>query len=191
MKMMRIMRIMILVLMVTSFGNTREDTEMVIKNMNARLTAAEKELLNTKTELEAANIKQQELEREVSALSNLPFLHVCGSSSTWLTISSQTISYRMILYSSTNTEGGGLDLISGIFTSPHPGSYTVTWSLHADAGAGDPWVEIYLRKNSQIIGESLHRSRYTGTSGFVRDQGREHYHCLGEGYSTLLQEVAP
>ena len=49
MKMMRIMRIMILVLMVTSFGNTREDTEMVIKNMNARLTAAEKELLNTKT----------------------------------------------------------------------------------------------------------------------------------------------
>ena len=57
MKMKMMMRIL-LVMTVTTFGDNSEDMDMVIKNMDDRLTATEKELLTTKTELAAANIRQ-------------------------------------------------------------------------------------------------------------------------------------
>ena len=84
----------------------------------------------------------------------------------------QTISYSSLLYSSTNTEGGYLDVATGVFSSPYPGSYTVTWSLLAKDGVGESIVEIYLRKNGQKIDETHHWSQYTGSNGHVWEQGK-------------------
>ena len=42
-----------------------------------------------------------------------------------------TITYDSMFYSRTNQPTGGLDLATGVFTSPFPGTYTVTHSLYA------------------------------------------------------------
>merc|ERR1712154_266150 len=113
--------------------------------------------------------KENELESEITRMRNPPYMHACGYQG-YTYIKSATIPYSTLLYSSTNTEGGGLDIASGVFTSSWPGSYTVTWALQASDDAGDNQVDIYLQHNGQNIGESLHYSIYTGTSGGVADQ---------------------
>ena len=97
-------------------------------------------------------------------------MHACGYQYSYSSLTG-IITYSTLLYSSTNTEGGGLDIASGVFTSSYPGSYTVTWSLYADNDAGEHYVAIYLQHNGQNIDESEHRSYYGGPSGYVRDQG--------------------
>ena len=42
-----------------------------------------------------------------------------------------TIKYDSMFYSRTNQPTGGLDLATGVFTSPFPGTYTITYSLYA------------------------------------------------------------
>ena len=103
-----------------------------------------------------------------------PYIHSCGSNSDGLPSSIGTIPYTSLLYSSTNTEGGGLDISSGIFTSTHPGSYTVTWGL---AAYEDTWeyVKIYLQHNGTNIEESLHQSSYHG-SNYIYEQGILYYY---------------
>merc|ERR1711892_976926 len=141
------------------------------------LTANQDDLTNTNAKLDDLTSflddqisKDHELERDVSILREPPFIHSCGYQySTHVT--SQTIHYSSLLYSSTNTEGGGLDIATGVFTSPWPGSYTFTWSLYADDDDTDSPVQIYLRQNGQTIDESLHHSYYTGPSGRLEDQG--------------------
>ena len=151
--------------------------EMKAKNMELkeRLDIAEDGLTATKVKLTSSVddliSKDHELERDVSIIRNPPFIHTCGSHA-GLSITSETIPYSKLLYSSTNTEGGGLDIATGVFTSPWPGSYTVTWSLYAGDDAGDSPVLIYLRKNGQDITESEHYSHYGGPSGQVSDQGK-------------------
>merc|ERR1711892_1621336 len=145
---------------------TKEELKLTATKEELKLTATKEELSATRDDLTS---KDHELERDVSIIRNPPFIHSCGSHSS-LSITSQTIPYDSLLYSSTNTEGGGLDIATGVFTSPWPGSYTVTWSLTAQDGAGE-FVHIYLRKNGQNIDESLHKSYYTGPSGEVGDQG--------------------
>merc|ERR1711892_408038 len=148
------------------------------------LTATKDDLINTKDDLTTTNLKLDdltsfvddlmskdlELERDVSIISNPPFIHSCGYKFS-TTITSQTITYNSLLYSSTNTEGGGLDIATGVFTSPLAGSYTVTWSLYAYDDHGDHYIEIYLRLNGKSIFESHHSSVYSGPSGRVEDQG--------------------
>merc|ERR1711892_1068489 len=149
-----------------------------------KLTATKDDLTATKDDLTATNAKlddltsflddltskDHELERDVSIIRNPPFIHSCGSKES-TTVTSQIIPYTRLLYSSTNTEGGGLDIATGVFTSPWPGSYTVTWSLLAYDVAGRNNVVIFLRQNGQNIEESEHYSHYTGPSGAVDDQG--------------------
>ena len=102
-------------------------------------------------------------------------MHACGAQYPgYIAISSATIPYSTLLYSSTNTEGGGLDIASGVFTSPHGGSYTVTWGLMAEMNAGQHAVEIFLQHNGHNIRESYHESHYTGSSGQMDDQGIQH-----------------
>merc|ERR1719369_901815 len=92
------------------------------------------ELAITKDDLaitkEALMFKTDELEREVAILKAPP--------------------YTSLLYSSTNTEGGGLDITTGVFTAPWGGSYTVSWDTSADLGHGEA-VSIYLQKNGENI----------------------------------------
>merc|ERR1719312_2270306 len=134
--------------------------------MNERLSLAEGKLTKTEDELAATKdeyaaskavltkaiidqaeahnemkARTDELEREVVILRAPPFIHTCGSHYDSLPGSSGTIPYTSLLYSSTNTEGGGLDINTGIFTAPHGGSYTVYW----DTSARGENVRIYLQ----------------------------------------------
>jgi len=110
--------------------------------------------------------KTDELERKIAILRAHPFLHTCGSHNELLGASSGSIPYTSLLYSSTNTEGGGLDISTGVFTAPCGGSYTVSWATSAKMYHG----QIFLQKNGENINESLHYSDYGGNS-VVAEQG--------------------
>merc|ERR1711892_1055391 len=84
--------------------------------------------------------------------------------------SPSNITYDSMFYSRTNQPTGGLDLATGVFTSPFPGTYTVTYSLYA-YNEQDGYVIIYLYKNEVEIDESQHYSSYDGLSGDATDQG--------------------
>merc|ERR1719317_1750308 len=73
--------------------------------MNERLLLVEEKLAKTEAEYALTKAKTVELEREVAILRAPPFIHACGSSTDWISISGQTIPYTSLLYSSTNTEG--------------------------------------------------------------------------------------
>merc|ERR1712083_748764 len=103
----------------------------------------------------------------------------------FLSDSSGTIPYTSLLYSSTNTEGGGLDIITGVFTAPSGGSYTVSWDTTAVLDNGEI-VLIYLQKNGEEIEESRHNSYYTGSNRVVEQGGRTLVVHLDLGY-TLQQ----
>merc|ERR1711909_92996 len=115
---------------------------------------------------EALMSKNDELEKEVAILRAPPFIHACGSHPS---AGSGTISYTSLLYSSTNTEGGGLDIDEGVFTAPWGGSYTVSWDTSAGLSSGER-VKVFLQKNGENIEETVTESFYTGGS-YVRDQG--------------------
>merc|ERR1719369_456908 len=108
---------------------------------------------------EALMYKTDDLEREVAILKAPPYIHACGSHYDVISASSGTISYTSLLYSSTNQEGGGLDISSGVFTAPHGGSYTVSWDAQARLNRWEG-VYIYLQINGVTMEESLHNSYY-------------------------------
>merc|ERR1711892_1547572 len=140
---------MVLGIFITTLVEPKDDLENIVKEimmemkgrmllLEAELKMTKEELTTTKEELKLTATKEElsatrddltskdhELERDVSIIRNPPFIHSCGYKSS-TTITSQTIPYSILLYSSTNTEGGGLDIATGVFTSPWPGSYTVT-----------------------------------------------------------------
>ena len=139
--------------------------------MNDHLAMTEKRLtMNHKEFLLMKDVYKEKIEREVSFLKDPPMTFECGYSSN-SKATSQIISYTKLLYSSTNIEGAGLDIFTGVFTSGHPGTYTATWSLSAWNDAGDSRVFIYLRKNGENIEESQHYTHYTGDSGVADDVG--------------------
>ena len=100
-----------------------------------------------------------------------PLVSVCGEKFTF-TSNSATIPYDSLFHSSTNIPGGpALNTETGVFTAPLAGIYYVTWALLSANDAGDNGVFIYLRHNGITIVETRHYSSYTGSSGYVRDQG--------------------
>merc|ERR1719312_295166 len=169
-------------------------TEMKME-MNERLSLAEGKLAKTEAELaatkdelaatrdelavtkEALMSKTNELERKIAILRSPPFLHACGSHNELLGASSGSIPYTSLLYSSTNTEGGGLDISTGVFTAPCAGSYTVSWATSAKMYHG----QIFLQKNGENIHQSLHYSDYGGNSVVAEQGGRTIVVYLGVG----------
>jgi len=147
-----------------------------IQELREKIQIAEDDCSASKDNIAAVNhelkMKGDYLEKEINSIRNQPFFHTCGSHNDWFQDNyGKIINYTSLDYTSTNTEGGGLDISTGLFTSPHPGSYLVTWSLNSNNEAGDIDVYIMLRKNYQEIRESFHSSWYTGPSGLSRDQG--------------------
>ena len=138
---------------------------------HGKLAETEVELAATKDDLAITKAKTDDLEREVSILRAPPFIHACGSNTNLLYFQDQIIPYTSLLYSSTNTEGGGLDISTGVFTAPHGGSYTVYWDTSAYLVHGCS-VYIHLQKNGETIQESQHTSVYYGPSEYVYDQGK-------------------
>merc|ERR1719320_231702 len=137
--------------------------------MNERLSLAEQKFAKTESELAATKDdlaiakadhaitkeKTDELVREVANFRAPPYIHACGSNTNFLSFQSHTIPYTSLLYSSTNTEGGGLDITTGVFTAPWGGSYTVYWDTNINVYSGQT-VVIYLQKNGDTIEESRH-----------------------------------
>merc|ERR1719312_1941199 len=151
-----------------------------------KLAKTEAELAATKDELaatkEALMSKTNELERKIAILRSPPFLHACGSHNELLGASSGSIPYTSLLYSSTNTEGGGLDISTGVFTAPCAGSYTVSWATSAKMYHG----QIFLQKNGENINQSLHYSDYGGNSVVAEQGGRTIVVYLGVGDTVQL-----
>jgi hypothetical protein len=180
--------------------NTKEDlanTKEDLTKAKEELTNSKEDLTNTKEDLtntneDLTNTKEDLLDTkiDVSFLKEPPFFHACGYQSS-TSITEQTIPYSSLLYFSSNTEGGDLDVSTGIFSSPYPGSWTVTWSLHASGDAGDSVVQIVLRKNGQNIDESLHYSWYYGSIGGVRDQGKNITQYYNNNYNYVMYYRRP
>merc|ERR1711874_937625 len=121
-------------------ARTEEDLALALTD----LATTKDDLATTKDDLATTKTALMELELEVTRVKEPPYIHACGSHYNGLHIVSSTIPYSSLLYSSTNQETGGLDTETGVFTAPHPGSYTTTWSTQASDTAGDSYVRIYL-----------------------------------------------
>ena len=164
-----ISRIITILLISITFTKAESDIMDIIKDIQA-------EMKNLKTQYslmeETLKETQENLTKAQTALSFLkepPYSHACGGYNDRLQLTSNTISYKTLLYSSTNVKEGGLDIETGVFTAGWPGSYTITWSLRAANDAGEEVVNIHLRKNGQTIPDSWHSS-YCGSKN-VGDQG--------------------
>merc|ERR1712013_441513 len=152
--------------MMAELASTKDDLAIT----KDELAATKDELAISKADNAMTKARTDALEREVAILRNPPYINSCGSYSGYLSGNHMTIPYTSLLYSSTNTEGGGLDISTGVFTAPHGGSYTVYWDTLAAVDGGE-YVRIFLQKNGEYIEESKHLSSYTGPSGKVQDQG--------------------
>ena len=158
-----------------TLDNTQDELLKTKQELSLSLRMTEEEL-NRKCENIDVSIK--ELKEEVSFLKEPPWTFMCGArfdDGDYLSITSQAITYSTLFYSSTNVDGSGLDIATGIFSAGFPGSYTATWSLEASNEPGEEAVAIFLRKNGVQIEESRQYSIYDitdgGTSGYIGDQG--------------------
>merc|ERR1712215_206044 len=87
------------------------------------------------TDAKAKGETLKNMEKVVSFLKDPPYTFFCSFQHS-THISSQSITYSKLLYSSTNVEGAAMSISTGVFTSGWPGSYTATWSLSADVDVG-------------------------------------------------------
>ena len=149
---------MILVVLVT-MGLAMAETQEELDGAKKMLLEMQEMMAELTSQVEKAEqnlmMKREELEREVSRLGDAPYLHQCGFTQKTNPVE-DILYYDEIFYSSTNTEGGGLE--GGVFTAPHPGTYTVAWTLSAENDAGDNDLQLVLRKNGEQIPESFHHS---------------------------------
>merc|ERR1711935_637988 len=108
-------------------------------------------------------------ETSINVLRDAPELHQCGYKASASTQGPLPFDY--LFYSSTNQPTGGIDLESGVFTSPFPGTYTITWSFYSEET--NRYVFIYLNKNGEQIYESLHYSYHHDSSKYsvIAEQG--------------------
>ena len=135
--------------------------------------------------LDLLTLETNEHKTSINVLRDTPIIYYCGYRKAWS--SHSTIEYSSLFYSRSNQPTGGLDITTGVFTSPFPGTYRVTWSLFAENYAGEYRLqgivsvylilvgnsaEIYLYKNSERIDESLYwYNSAVYEDSFVRDQG--------------------
>merc|ERR1711892_1340279 len=115
--------------------------------------------------------KSSDQEKSINVLRDPPSIFYCGYK--YVTSATRSVlTFDRLSYSRSNQPTGGLDPVTGVFTSPYPGTYRVSWSLYAINDAGDSYVSIHLHKNGASVGEeSRHYSHYIGASGYVYDQG--------------------
>ena len=116
---------------INDLATTKHDLGVALNELaktKTELVTTKNDLATTKHDLNVAlnelAEKGNELEREITRMRNPPYMHACGAHYDYQSIKSATIPYSTLLYSSTNTEGGGLDIDSSVFTSSWPGSYT-------------------------------------------------------------------
>ena len=122
-------------------------------------------------EQDPGQAEREDLEFRVDSLENPPIVSVCGSQKRF-SGDFTVVNYDYLLHNATNLAGGpALDIGSGVFTAPLAGVYSVSWALSADNAHGEPSVSIYLRHNEVNLEETRHYSSYSGSSGWVGEQG--------------------
>jgi|ERR1711935_27512 len=124
------------------------------------------------TELvDSLNNKASDHEKSINVLRASPAVFYCGYRNS-IHATTSVLTFDYLSYSNSNQPIGGLDPVTGIFTSPLQATYSVSWSLWAGDAAGDNGLVINLHKNGAFVGyESTHFSVYTGASGGAADQG--------------------
>jgi len=141
-----------------------EEVAPKLEEQNNKILALERDvmILNRNTVENSAIIK---------FLREPPESFACGYQNQWFATHA-TVTYDSIFYERSNQPTGGLDIGSGVFTAPYPGTYTVTWTLWASNENGD-FVFLYLFRNGDIIDEPLHRTSLESISqpGYRMDQG--------------------
>ena len=133
-----------------------DETANDLLHMKEEIAATKRELADTKADNDAKDAIIDKLNRDVSYLKDIPYMYMCGFQTQVQQTETQTINYNQLFFSSTNTEDGGLDIATGVFTAPTPGTYTVTWSLTANAYQGFPWIDVFLRHNGEKIVHHYH-----------------------------------
>merc|ERR1719422_1165179 len=176
-------KIVIMVLITITMGQAKEDLD-IMKEMMVEMKKEMEERLSV------AEGKVAELESEVAILRDTPFLHACGANDDVLNLPvDKIITYNTLLYSATNTEGGGLDISTGVFTAPHGGSYTVYWDTSAWLNDDHTVnvIEIILQKNEEAIMETAHHCSNGGNDRVSDQGGRTVVVYLGTGDTLQLQ----
>jgi len=152
-----------------------DDLERMVEEMKSEMRTVREELSQINSDLRAKIVAKDtsivKLEEEVRALKNAPYTYACAGHYSLLSSSNRPVTYSNIIFWESNLEDAWMNKTSGQFIAGASGVYTATWSLRAIDDTGDPSIHINLRKNKDIIDETLHFSRYTGDSGYVYDQG--------------------
>jgi len=145
----------------------KEESMFAIEEQNNKMSTLQKDLITM-------NRTVVENDANMKVLRDAPESFACGYQDSWNATHS-TITYDSIFYERSNQPTGGLDIGSGVFTAPYPGTYTVTWTLNSDNGKGIS-AALYLYRNGDRVDESYHYTKlepYYGVfqSGNEADKG--------------------
>ena len=106
-------------------------------------------------ELEQISKRLERLEKIV--LQEKPYLSVCAENpSTKSDRRGKTINYDSIFHSSTDIDGGGLDICTGVLIVGQSDTYSVSWNSFS--GARGPSKSLVLRKNGRQVAETQVRA---------------------------------
>ena len=116
-----------------------QDQKKVVGRLQEKITFMEVNSINCKEQdkktnytaslrEEALNSTSFENKKSIKVTKDPPEIYYCGYEEE-TSSSGSTINYGSLFYQRTNQPTGGLDIHSGVFTSPFPGTYSVTWSL--------------------------------------------------------------
>merc|ERR1711936_218460 len=115
------------------------------------------------TQLAEKDVAIRILESQLEVVRDPPYCMYCASRDDHLLLYSQPVNYDKVFYSSTNVDGADLDVETGLFTSGHPGSYTVSFTYETyNTPPIANSISVYLRKNGELVEETAMVSRNTG-----------------------------
>jgi len=138
----------------------KEESMFAIEEQNNKMSTFQKDLITM-------NRTVVENDANMKVLRDAPESFACGYQDSWNATHS-TITYDSIFYERSNQPTGGLDIGSGVFTAPYPGTYTVTWTLNSNNGNGVLFsAQLYLYRNGDRVDESYHNIKlepYYGVS---------------------------
>jgi len=145
-----------------------------LEEQNNKMNDLQKDVITT----EKATVENT---ATINILRNPPESFTCGYKSIW-PATLANITYDSMFYERSNQPSGGLDIGTGVFTAPYPGTYTVSWSLSSTNDPGN-LAYLYLYKNGHYLPESMH---YSSLNSFV-DNG--HSHRGEQGGRTMIMHL--
>merc|ERR1719334_2772764 len=134
-----------------------EGFEQQAKEQQRKLEVHKEKMDEQQIKFEAEVCRADQLAVDISILKYPPFYHSCSYRGIFSS-NSQVVSFEKIVYETQGgvgyDEAGGMDIVSGRFTSAHAGTYQVSWHFTNGNNYNDPHIEVFLRKNANVIVES-------------------------------------